>query len=207
MLLFLGCDDDSPTGPSDLCGVSGGDYILYENGYHCGDIQVLQDIIDANPCLEGQNPLEIDSQIAVWILSTSGTRRLFVLQMDSNNNCELISIPESIGDLTSLYTLNIAGNQVTSIPESIGNLINLVGLHLSNNQLTSLPESICNLHNNILCEVHDGGGCIIDVENNNLCEEYHYDCIDDWGTQDQSNCCEGENADGETVPNWKTCPE
>ena len=46
---------------------------------------------------------------------------------------------------------------------------------------------------------------------NNLCEEYHYDCIGDqewWGSygdepQDQSNCCEG-GPDGQ--PNWTACP-
>ena len=44
------------------------------------------------------------------------------------------------------------------------------------------------------------------ISNNNLCEEYH-DCIDyyyvgHWGTQDQSNCCEGPNGE----PDWTTCP-
>ena len=45
--------------------------------------------------------------------------------------------------------------------------------------------------------------CYISVYNNQLCEEYHYDCIDYWGEQDQSNCCEGENGE----PNWTGCFE
>ena len=40
LLLFLGCDEDSPIAPLDLCGVNGGDD-FNEDGYHCGDIQVL----------------------------------------------------------------------------------------------------------------------------------------------------------------------
>ena len=47
-----------------------------------------------------------------------------------------------------------------------------------NNKLTSLPSTLCNLPSN----------CEIRVDGNNLCEEYHYDCITEWGTQDQSNC-------------------
>ena len=55
------------------------------------------------------------------------------------------------------------------------NLSSLVErLYLGSNQLTSIPESICNLPNN----------CFITVHNNQLCEEFHYDCIDNWGTQD-----------------------
>jgi hypothetical protein len=47
--------------PFDDCGVAGGNN-YNENGYYCGDIQVLQDIIDINPSLNGQIPLEIGSQ-------------------------------------------------------------------------------------------------------------------------------------------------
>ena len=38
----------------------------------------------------------------------------------------------------------------------------------------SIPGTICNLPDD----------CDIDVNDNNLCEEYHYDCIDDWEPQD-----------------------
>ena len=82
---------------------------------------------------------------------------------------------------------------LTSIPESIGNLTYLQELYLSNNSLISLPESICNLPQ----------GVDINVYNNKLCLEYHFDCIDNWGAQDQSNCCEGPNGE----PNWTECVE
>jgi len=100
--------------------------------------------------------------------------------------------------------LYVSINQLTSIPESISDLSSLEYLGLSRNQLTSIPESICNIPNS---QHHLPINCYIYVYNNYLCEEYHYDCIDSWGTQDQSNCCEGVNDDGETVPNWTTCPE
>ena len=108
---------------------------------------------------------------------------------------DLSSIPESIGELNSLVKLELNVNNLTTIPESIGNLTALEYLWLNNNQLNLLPESICDLPSN----------CNIVVGSNNFCEEYHYDCIDwgdwDWGTQDQSNCCEGPNGE----PNWTQC--
>jgi len=47
-------------------------------------------------------------------------------------------------------------------------------LWLYSNQLTTLPESICNLPSD----------CYISIRDNQLCEEYHYDCFDNWEPQD-----------------------
>ena len=60
------------------------------------------------------------------------------------------------------------------MPEQIGNLINLESFFVDFNNLDSLPISICDIPDE----------CNIYVNNNNLCEEYHYDCIDYWGQQD-----------------------
>ncbi|MHA2283697.1 MAG: leucine-rich repeat domain-containing protein [Promethearchaeota archaeon] len=60
-------------------------------------------------------------------------------------NCNLISLPESIGNLKSLQKLHLLSNQLTSLPESITNLKSLYELNLHNNKLASLPESITNL--------------------------------------------------------------
>jgi len=72
--------------------------------------------------------------------------------------------------------LYLEDNQLTTLPESIGNLSSLETLYLYYNQLTTLPESICNLSSD----------CKIYVYDNLLCEEFHYDCIDEneWGEQD-----------------------
>ena len=101
---------------------------------------------------------------------------------------QITSIPDGIGNMTILTDLYLFYNNLTSIPESIGNLISLEQLWLSDNQLTTLPESICDIP-------YD---CNILVQNNQLCEEYHYDCIDGWGEQTTSDCIViGDiNADG-----------
>ena len=59
------------------------------------------------------------------------------------SNSGLISLPESIGELINLTYLN-SNNEITSLPESIGELINLTYLNLSNNILTYLPNQFGN---------------------------------------------------------------
>nr|WP_278002567.1 COR domain-containing protein [Nodosilinea sp. FACHB-13] len=54
----------------------------------------------------------------------------------------LSTLPESIGQLTKLTSLNLGYNQLTALPESIGQLTKLTSLNLSHNQLIALPESI-----------------------------------------------------------------
>ena len=54
----------------------------------------------------------------------------------------LLSLPESIGQLTNLQTLWLVNNQLSALPESIGQLANLQTLDLYINHLSALPESI-----------------------------------------------------------------
>jgi leucine-rich repeat protein SHOC2 len=60
---------------------------------------------------------------------------------------ELTILPESIGSLTSLTTLNLACNSLNNLPECIGNLVNLTELYLHDNQLIILPASMSELTN------------------------------------------------------------
>jgi Leucine-rich repeat (LRR) protein len=56
-------------------------------------------------------------------------------------------VPESIGQLANLQSLDLGHNQLTVVPESIGQLANLQSLDLGQNQLTVVPESIGQLAN------------------------------------------------------------
>jgi leucine-rich repeat protein SHOC2 len=60
------------------------------------------------------------------------------------SDCQLTSLPDSIGSLTNLSDLLLTSNQLTKLPESVSNLANLHVLCLSWNKLTSLPDSISN---------------------------------------------------------------
>jgi len=55
---------------------------------------------------------------------------------------KLTELPESMGQLTQLESLNLSGNHLRSLPESMGQLTQLQSLDLSGNQLRSLPESL-----------------------------------------------------------------
>jgi internalin A len=58
----------------------------------------------------------------------------------SRNN--LTVLPDWLGQLTQLQSLRLLGNRLTTLPESLGQLTQLRSLDLDNNQLTALPESL-----------------------------------------------------------------
>jgi Leucine-rich repeat (LRR) protein len=58
---------------------------------------------------------------------------------------KLITLPESIGNLTQLQIFDCSENKLKALPESIGNLTQLRHLDCSNNKIRTLPESIRNL--------------------------------------------------------------
>lgn len=55
---------------------------------------------------------------------------------------QLTELPESLGQLTQLRTLNLSVNQLAALPEWLGQLRQLQTLDLSDNQLNALPESL-----------------------------------------------------------------
>ena len=55
---------------------------------------------------------------------------------------KLTELPESLGQLTQLQTLDLSGNQLTALPEWLGQLTQLQDLNFENNRLTALPESL-----------------------------------------------------------------
>ncbi len=57
-------------------------------------------------------------------------------------DCGISSLPESIGQLSSLYELKLFDNQLSTLPESIGKLTSLQELDLRDNKLTTLPVSM-----------------------------------------------------------------
>jgi len=83
-----------------------------------------------------------DVLVFLFASLTFNSNGMIVLLADNN---QLTTLPESIGNLTSLTTLYLEFNQLTTLPESIGNLTSLTTLYLEFNQLTTLPESIGNL--------------------------------------------------------------
>ncbi|KAH0871691.1 hypothetical protein HID58_078713 [Brassica napus] len=64
--------------------------------------------------------------------------------LDLSEN-HIVVLPNTIGGLSSLTKLDLHSNRITHLPESIGEVLNLVYLNLSSNQLSSLPSSFSKL--------------------------------------------------------------
>lgn len=57
------------------------------------------------------------------------------------------TLPDDIGQMQNLKTLNAFSNKLSSIPESIGQLNKLQIFNVGNNHITALPESFEELSN------------------------------------------------------------
>jgi internalin A len=73
-------------------------------------------------------------------------RRLVATELDlsvsygASESERLTELPESLGRLTQLQSLNLSGNRLTALPESLRQLTQLRSLDLTSTALTALPE-------------------------------------------------------------------
>ena len=104
--------------------------------YSDADMDVLQEFDSSGIVV---NPLSLSTQ--KW--NKNGRLTMLWLYDDTLKG----EIPDNIGNLIYLDTLNLAYNQLTGeIPESMGELENLDYLYLYSNQLNgTIPNSICNI--------------------------------------------------------------
>ena len=108
---------------------------------------------------------------------------LHVLDDFKNNNIgsdlDSMSIFEIIESSASIYNgrltyLTLSNKNIYSVPLSVSNLDSLETLYLNNNNITTLDSSICNINN--FCEIF--------IQDNQLCEQYYFSCIDHWLPQE-----------------------
>ena len=219
ILFIVGCEE--VTQPEDCAGVAGGTAVEDNcgvcnggglDGYNCGDLDVLQHIIDENLTSyiasmddNGNNeiePLELGEQ--KWeggyliefscndlVIYDSFGEYLYTVM-----ECKLSGeLTEYIGNLSKLEHLNLSHNNLTGqLPISIYNLSSLMHLYLSNNYFAGeIPNQICDLNLNWDFEIEDGEYASKDpsyISNNQLCPPYP-ECIEEYiGTQNTSNCDE-----------------
>jgi hypothetical protein len=87
---------------------------------------------------EAYREAEKEIEQARW----SGAAELDLSGSYDHKKPKLTQLPESLGQLTQLQTLNLSDNKLTTLPESLGQLTQLQTLNLSDNKLITLPESL-----------------------------------------------------------------
>uniref|UniRef100_A0A0D9X9N2 Disease resistance R13L4/SHOC-2-like LRR domain-containing protein n=1 Tax=Leersia perrieri TaxID=77586 RepID=A0A0D9X9N2_9ORYZ len=80
-----------------------------------------------------------------WIPDSIG-KLTGLVTLDISEN-RLLALPEAIGKLFSLTKLDLHANRITQLPESIGDLRSLIYLNMRGNQLATLPSSLGRLLN------------------------------------------------------------
>lgn len=66
---------------------------------------------------------------------------------DENAVMKITYLPEDIGKLINLTSLNVINQKLTTLPHSIGQLSHLASIEISDSPLTELPESVGLLSN------------------------------------------------------------
>jgi len=109
-------------------------------------LEVLTDLYDSTGGPSWNDDWFRFDNICDWVGYVTCDVNNFVTGLDLVGNNLVGSIPDSIGDLTTLVYLNLGRNNlVGSIPDSVFDLTILTGIYLSLNTLSgSIPDSISN---------------------------------------------------------------
>jgi len=160
-------------------------YISDGGEYSCNFANFWFDMVAVNSLLENIeiNNFPINSETTIIIDAIPVTAcSLFVSIHTNMGEIEYLNVYYRTQDGYNGCYSPTQGQPLTSeqlaqlgmiIPESLGSLSSLMTLSLRG-YITELPSTLCNLPDD----------SNINVNGNCLSEEYHYDCIDTWGTQD-----------------------
>lgn len=74
-----------------------------------------------------------------WLPDSIG-KLCSLITLDLSDN-RIVALPDTIGGLSSLKKLDLHSNKIAQLPDSVGDLLSLVFLDLSANQLSSLPAT------------------------------------------------------------------
>ncbi|MCL7032262.1 hypothetical protein MKW94_030704 [Papaver nudicaule] len=105
----------------------------------------LASLIEAS-AKKGTKELNLQNKLTdqvEWLPDSIG-KLSSLISLDLSEN-RITVLPAKIGSLSSLTRLDLHSNRIEELTEAIGNLFSLVFLDLRGNSLTSLPAGICKL--------------------------------------------------------------
>ncbi len=113
--------------------------ISFRDYYKKNKAKVDEQILDGDLDLSNKNFTDLTDLDDQHIPGLGGIRRLYI------NQNKLTEIPESIGNLRMLVSIDLSANYLLKIPESIGNLRQLIRLFLEDNKISALPGNLAHL--------------------------------------------------------------
>ena len=144
------------------------------------DISMLS---DSTASIEDLKKLELGEQL--WSSSK-------LIYFDVRDRGLSGGIPENIGDLDSLYSINLSNNNLRGeLPNSIYTLLNLYIINISGNQLHGgINPIFCTIIDN--WEINGLNPNRSYLDNNSFCPPYQECLLPYMGEQDTSECITGE---------------
>lgn len=103
----------------------------------------LDEIPNAFDCLTRLRGLNLNSNhFSQPAREINKLSQLKLVTLDFAYQHNLSELPQELGSITSLISLNIAGNQLTSLPSTITQLVQLKSLDLRGNRFKSVPQEL-----------------------------------------------------------------
>ncbi|XP_019423095.1 PREDICTED: plant intracellular Ras-group-related LRR protein 4-like, partial [Lupinus angustifolius] len=122
---------------------------LYSKGYGIQpSIQSKPRILDSSlksTTTEGQVGDKLSLIKLASLIEVSAKKGTSDLKLQNKLMDQVDWLPDSIGKLSSLVTLDLSENRITALPSTIGGLSSLTRLDLHANRITELPDSIGNV--------------------------------------------------------------
>ncbi|KAK7307417.1 hypothetical protein VNO77_40463 [Canavalia gladiata] len=122
---------------------------FYSNGYGIEpSIPSKPNILDSSlkpTTIAGQDGDKLSLIKLASLIEVSAKKGTRDLKLQNKLMDQVDWLPDSIGKLSSLVTLDLSENRIMALPSTIGGLSSLTRLDLHSNRITELPDSVGNL--------------------------------------------------------------
>ncbi|KAJ6682377.1 PLANT INTRACELLULAR RAS-GROUP-RELATED LRR PROTEIN 4 [Salix koriyanagi] len=115
--------------------------------------QIVDSTLKASSISSGQDGEKLSLIKLASMIEVSAKKGTQELNLQNRLMDQVDWLPDSIGKLSSLVTLDLSENRIVALPETIGGLSSLTKLDLHSNRIGELPESIGDLLSLVVLDV------------------------------------------------------